>query len=51
MTAIWGSGEMRRTVRIHIASLRDKLEANPKCPELIVTVAGFGYKFVGSRSW
>lgn len=51
LTAIWGSGEMRRTVRIHIASLRDKLEANPKCPELIVTVAGFGYKFVGSRNW
>ena len=51
LTAIWGAGEMRRTVRIHIASLRDKLEANPKCPELIVTVAGFGYKFLGSRTW
>ena len=51
LTAIWGAGEMRRTVRIHIASLRDKLEANPKSPELIVTVAGFGYKFAGSRSW
>jgi len=51
LNAVWGSGEMRRTVRIHIASLRDKLEANPKCPELIITVAGFGYKFVGSRNW
>jgi DNA-binding response OmpR family regulator len=51
LTAIWGSGKMRRAVRTHIASLRDKLEANPKCPELILTVAGFGYKFVGSRNW
>ena len=51
LTAIWGSGEMRRTVRVNIASLREKLEANPKCPELIVTVGGFGYKFLGSRTW
>ena len=51
LTAIWGSGEVRRTVRLNIASLREKLEANPKYPELIVTVAGFGYKFLGSRSW
>ena len=51
LNAVWGPGEMRRTVRIHIARLREKLETNPKCPELILTVAGFGYKFAGSRNW
>jgi two-component system, OmpR family, alkaline phosphatase synthesis response regulator PhoP len=51
LSAIWGAGETRRTVRIHIANLRDKLEMDPKSPELILTVPGFGYKFVGSRSW
>lgn len=34
-----------RTVDVHIASLRQKLESDPKHPSLIVTVAGLGYKF------
>ena len=51
LSAIWGAGETRRAVRIHIANLRDKLEMDPKSPELILTVRRFGYKFVGSRSW
>ena len=51
LNEVLGPHEMRRAVRSHIASLRDKLEADPKCPELILTVAGFGYKFVGSRTW
>jgi len=34
-----------RTVDVHIASLRQKLECDPKHPSLIVTVAGLGYKF------
>jgi DNA-binding response OmpR family regulator len=42
---------MSRVVRTHIARLREKLEADPKCPELIVTVEGMGYKFAGSRNW
>jgi two-component system alkaline phosphatase synthesis response regulator PhoP len=33
------------TVDVHVASLRQKLEKNPKRPSLIVTVAGLGYKF------
>ena len=51
LRSIWGYKEdtLTRTVDMHIASLRDKLEDNPKCPELIVTVAGVGYKFVGSH--
>ena len=35
-----------RTVDVHIASLRQKLEDDPKQPSLIVTVPGFGYKLV-----
>ena len=34
-----------RTVDVHVASLRQKLEEDPKKPCLIVTVAGLGYKF------
>ena len=34
-------------VDVHVAGLRQKLEANPKSPELIVTIHGFGYKFTG----
>jgi DNA-binding response OmpR family regulator len=32
-----------------LGSLRQKLEEDPKRPELIVSVSGVGYKFVGSR--
>jgi two-component system alkaline phosphatase synthesis response regulator PhoP len=34
-----------RTVDVHVASLRQKIEENPKRPALIQTVPGFGYKF------
>jgi two-component system alkaline phosphatase synthesis response regulator PhoP len=34
-----------RTVDVHVASLRQKIEENPKRPTLIQTVPGFGYKF------
>jgi len=35
---------------MHVASLREKLEQNPKRLELIVTVAGVGYRFLSTRS-
>lgn len=43
---VWGmgGGAQTRTVDVHMASLRRKLEADPKYPVLIVTVKGFGYK-------
>jgi two-component system alkaline phosphatase synthesis response regulator PhoP len=45
---VWGySAEtFTRTVDVHIASLRQKLEEDSKHPALIVTVPGLGYKFV-----
>jgi two-component system alkaline phosphatase synthesis response regulator PhoP len=34
-----------RTVDMHVAVLRQKLETDPRRPELIITVPGSGYKF------
>lgn len=44
---VWGhiSGTMTRTVDMHVASLRQKLERHPKKPELILTDPGMGYRF------
>jgi two-component system, OmpR family, alkaline phosphatase synthesis response regulator PhoP len=44
---VWGHipGTLTRTVDMHIASLRQKLEVNPKKPEMIITVPLMGYKF------
>jgi len=36
-----------RTVDVHVAALRQKLERNPSRPEFLLTVHGLGYKFVG----
>src|ERR1019366_8299949 len=46
---VWGydATPVTRTVDVHVASLRQKLEANPSKPEYIVTVHGLGYKFTG----
>src|ERR1035437_5469121 len=44
---VWGySADMyTRTVDVHVASLRQKLENDPKQPQFILTVQGLGYKF------
>jgi two-component system alkaline phosphatase synthesis response regulator PhoP len=46
---VWGhkTGTFTRTVDMHVASLRQKLESSPKKPELIITVPGIGYRFLG----
>ena len=44
---VWGyssSSMDTRTVDIHMAKLRKKIEANPQEPKLIVTIRGEGYK-------
>lgn len=45
---VWGYDAMpsTRTVDVHIAWLRQKLEENPRRPQFIQTVHGLGYKFV-----
>jgi two-component system alkaline phosphatase synthesis response regulator PhoP len=44
---VWGhqAGTFTRTVDVHVASLRQKLELVPKSPEMIITVPGIGYRF------
>ncbi|HYI35165.1 MAG TPA: response regulator transcription factor [Thermoleophilaceae bacterium] len=44
---VWGDASYRdpRTVDVHIRHLREKLERDPKVPELILTVRGVGYRF------
>lgn len=44
---VWGykSSTFTRTVDVHVSSLRQKLETDPKRPSLITTVPGMGYKF------
>jgi len=46
---VWGysTETFTRTVDVHVASLRQKLEIDAKQPELILTVPGLGYKFAG----
>ncbi|MDE3181250.1 MAG: response regulator transcription factor [Acidobacteriota bacterium] len=43
---VWGyeSTPTTRTVDVHVAWLRQKIEQDPKQPRLILTVPGFGYK-------
>ncbi|MGH7274469.1 MAG: response regulator [Nitrospiria bacterium] len=40
-----GVSVVDRTIDVHIANLREKLEQDPSKPEYILTVRGFGYKF------
>lgn len=44
---VWGykAETFTRTVDVHVASLRQKIEADPRKPSLITTVQGLGYKF------
>jgi DNA-binding response OmpR family regulator len=44
---VWGDSSYRdpRTIDVHIRHLREKLESEPKHPELILTVRGVGYRF------
>jgi two-component system, OmpR family, alkaline phosphatase synthesis response regulator PhoP len=46
---VWGYHSMpsTRTVDVHVAWLRQKIEPNPKHPQYLLTVHGMGYKFVG----
>ena len=39
-------GPSTRTVDVHIAMLRSKLEENPAEPQRLITVHGIGYKLI-----
>jgi two-component system, OmpR family, alkaline phosphatase synthesis response regulator PhoP len=46
---VWGYGVARstRTVDVHVAWLRQKIENDSKNPQWIITAVGLGYKFTG----
>ncbi len=47
LNEVWGydAAVTTRTVDVHIAGLRQKLEPNPRHPQFILTIHGIGYKF------
>ncbi|RMG45673.1 MAG: DNA-binding response regulator [Acidobacteria bacterium] len=49
LNAVWGYEDFpfTRTVDMHIAKLRKKIEDNPSTPRYIITVHRLGYKFIG----
>ena len=49
LNEVWGYNAMpsTRTVDVHVAWLRQKIEPNPRHPQFILTVHGLGYKFAG----
>ena len=49
LTQVWGYNAMpsTRTVDVHVAWLRQKIEPNPRHPQYLLTIHGLGYKFVG----
>ncbi len=48
LNEVWGYNSMpsTRTVDVHVAWLRQKLEDNPRHPQFILTIHGLGYKFI-----
>jgi two-component system KDP operon response regulator KdpE len=46
LKAVWGPGHAQDThyVRVHMANLRKKIEADPNRPQWLVTEAGVGYR-------
>jgi two-component system alkaline phosphatase synthesis response regulator PhoP len=52
LRSVWGyeNGTFTRTVDVHVASLRQKLETDPKRPHFILTVSGTGYQFKAFNS-
>jgi two-component system alkaline phosphatase synthesis response regulator PhoP len=49
LNAVWGytTAPLTRTVDMHVAKLRKKIESEPADPQFIVTVHRAGYKFTG----
>ena len=49
LNEVWGYNAMpsTRTVDVHVAWLRQKIEPTPRYPRYILTVHGMGYKFAG----
>lgn len=50
LNEVWGydAAVSTRTVDVHVAWLRQKVEVNQRHPEFILTIHGLGYKFAGN---
>ena len=48
---VWGPNYVEQThyLRVYLAHLREKLEANPAQPELLITESGVGYRLVSKE--
>lgn len=48
LKTVWGPGHLEDShyVRVHMANLRKKIEAQPSMPRHLVTETGIGYRFV-----
>jgi len=48
LTGVWGEKAVGQShyLRVHIAHLREKLEADPSAPEMILTEPAVGYRLV-----
>lgn len=49
---VWGPNSVEQThyLRVYIKHLRDKIEADPSTPQLIVTEPGIGYRMIGATA-
>jgi two-component system KDP operon response regulator KdpE len=49
LTAVWGPAHAHDTqyLRVFVGQLRQKLEADPSTPKMILTEPGIGYRFIG----
>src|SRR5437773_1603045 len=47
LESLWGDADYRdpRTIDVHVRHIREKIEQEPREPELILTVRGVGYRF------
>lgn len=52
LQSVWGPGHAEDThyVRVHMANLRKKIEANAAMPRHLLTEAGIGYRFVAGSA-
>jgi two-component system KDP operon response regulator KdpE len=50
LSEVWGEKAVGQShyLRVHIAHLREKLEADPSAPALIVTEPAVGYRLLGA---
>ena len=48
LSEVWGTDDVEKTgyLRVYMAYLREKLEAKPAEPKLLVTEPGIGYRLV-----